>query len=86
MIQPTLLGFVAILGRNQPSLERAQKSEADYEQQRDPEHCVQPVRRTEPHFDEKSPAAHDRTGNKDDKNRGTVTGVNEPEIEAAHLA
>ena len=73
-------GLVMVLQRDHQSLHRPQRSERDDEDQRQPQHGVNPVGRLIEYLGHQRGADHDGAGEKHDEHGRSVAGVGEAVI------
>jgi hypothetical protein len=78
--------MVAVLQRDQPCLEGPQHCHGAEEDQRRPQHEMDPDRRRECNLDDRGQTDNDKAEKQDDKNGGAVAGVLGGKIEPAALA
>jgi len=75
-----------ILQRDKKTFQAPQGPKRDYQDQRDPQHCVDPVRRLILDLSDQGGSHDNGAGEHDDEYGRPVAGVGKAEIEAAHVA
>src|SRR5690606_25170036 len=79
-------GAVPVLLQHEQGLDRAQQADRRTEDQRRPDHEVKPVRRRDGRLEEQCRRHHQKTEEKDQEDRRTVTGIMGSEVQATCVA